>query len=132
MVHRHRLRVAGGPTLFTLALALALEALEALTLTLTLTLTPTPTPIVLQEGCARLGLVTGRDLAQCVRAGYPRWVSLFVPDPKPNPDSKPKPKPNPNPKPTPNQVGLPLRVWSHGACRHWLRHPGGKGVSSRQ
>ena len=34
--------------------------------------------VVLQEGCARLGLVTGRDLAQCVRAGYPRWVSLMV------------------------------------------------------
>ena len=33
---------------------------------------------VMQEGCARLGLVTGRDLAQCVRAGYPRWVSLMV------------------------------------------------------
>ena len=33
---------------------------------------------VLQEGCARLGLATGRDLAQCVRKGYPRWVSLIV------------------------------------------------------
>ena len=33
---------------------------------------------VLQEGCARLGLATGRDLAQCVRSGYPRWVSLIV------------------------------------------------------
>ena len=34
--------------------------------------------MTLQEGCARLGLVTGCDLAQCVRAGYPRWVSLVV------------------------------------------------------
>ena len=33
---------------------------------------------ILQECCARLGLVTGRDLAECVRDGYPRWVSLCV------------------------------------------------------
>lgn len=34
--------------------------------------------LVLQEMSARLGLVTGRDLAQMVRAEYPRWMCYFV------------------------------------------------------
>ena len=33
---------------------------------------------VLQEISARLGLVTGRDLAQTVRDEYPRWLAIFV------------------------------------------------------
>ena len=33
---------------------------------------------ILQEMSARLGLVTGRDLAQTVREEYPTWVSLVV------------------------------------------------------
>jgi natural resistance-associated macrophage protein 2 len=38
----------------------------------------TVTGFVLQEMSARLGLVTGRDLAQAVRDEYPRWLSLVV------------------------------------------------------
>ena len=34
--------------------------------------------LILQEMSARLGLVTGRDLAQTVRAEYPRWLCYFV------------------------------------------------------
>jgi len=32
--------------------------------------------IILQALCARLGVVTGRDLAQACRDSYPRWVSF--------------------------------------------------------
>lgn len=32
--------------------------------------------IILQALCARLGVATGRDLAQACRDSYPRWVSL--------------------------------------------------------
>ncbi len=38
----------------------------------------TVTGFVLQEMSARLGLVTGKDLAQAVREEYPRWLSLVV------------------------------------------------------
>ena len=34
--------------------------------------------LVLQEMSARLGIVTGRDLAQTVRAGYPRWLNYVI------------------------------------------------------
>jgi NRAMP (natural resistance-associated macrophage protein)-like metal ion transporter len=34
--------------------------------------------LLLQEMSARLGLVTGQDLAQMVRAHYPRWVTYVV------------------------------------------------------
>lgn len=34
--------------------------------------------LILQEMSARLGLVTGRDLAQTVRAGYPRWLNYVI------------------------------------------------------
>ena len=34
--------------------------------------------LILQEMSARIGLVTGKDLAQTVREAYPRWVSLAV------------------------------------------------------
>ena len=36
------------------------------------------TGLVLQEMSARLGLVTGRDLAQTVKAEYPVWISRIV------------------------------------------------------
>ena len=38
----------------------------------------TVTGFILQEMSARLGIVTGRDLAQAVREEYPRWLSLVV------------------------------------------------------
>ena len=38
----------------------------------------TVTGLILQEMSARIGLVTGRDLAQAVRDEYPRWLSLTV------------------------------------------------------
>lgn len=34
--------------------------------------------LVLQEMAARIGIVTGRDLAQTVRSGYPRWLTYFI------------------------------------------------------
>ena len=34
--------------------------------------------LILQEMSARLGIVTGRDLAQTVRAGYPRWLNYVI------------------------------------------------------
>ena len=34
--------------------------------------------LILQEMSARIGLVTGRDLAQAVRDEYPRWLSFVV------------------------------------------------------
>jgi len=34
--------------------------------------------LILQEMAARLGLVTGRDLAQTVRKGYPRWLNYVI------------------------------------------------------
>jgi hypothetical protein len=34
--------------------------------------------LVLQEMSARLGLATGRDLAQTVRAEYPRWLNYVI------------------------------------------------------
>ena len=34
--------------------------------------------LILQEMAARIGLVTGRDLAQTVRAGYPRWLNYII------------------------------------------------------
>ena len=33
---------------------------------------------VLQEMSARLGLVTGRDLAQTVRDEYPAWLAILI------------------------------------------------------
>lgn len=38
----------------------------------------TCTGYVLQEMSARLGVVTGRDLAQTVRAEYPRWLCSLI------------------------------------------------------
>ena len=38
----------------------------------------TVTGLILQEMSARLGIVTGRDLAQTVRAGYPRWLNYVI------------------------------------------------------
>ena len=38
----------------------------------------TVTGLILQEMSARIGLVTGRDLAQAVRDEYPRWLSFVV------------------------------------------------------
>ena len=34
--------------------------------------------LILQEMSARLGIVTGNDLAQTVRDGYPRWLNYFI------------------------------------------------------
>jgi len=34
--------------------------------------------LILQEMAARIGIVTGRDLAQTVRAGYPRWLNYVI------------------------------------------------------
>jgi hypothetical protein len=34
--------------------------------------------LILQEMSARLGIVTGRDLAQTVRSGYPRWLNYVI------------------------------------------------------
>mmetsp|Transcript_84262 Transcript_84262/g.252709 ORF Transcript_84262/g.252709 Transcript_84262/m.252709 type:complete len:589 (+) Transcript_84262:117-1883(+) len=34
--------------------------------------------LILQEMSARIGIVTGRDLAQTVRAGYPRWLNYVI------------------------------------------------------
>lgn len=34
--------------------------------------------LILQEMSARLGLVTGKDLAQTVRAEYPRWLCIVI------------------------------------------------------
>src|SRR5689334_10221702 len=34
--------------------------------------------LLLQSHCARLGVVTGKDLAQASRESYPRFVNLFL------------------------------------------------------
>ncbi|KAL1495558.1 hypothetical protein AB1Y20_016921 [Prymnesium parvum] len=34
--------------------------------------------LILQEMSARLGIVTGRDLAQTIRRGYPRWLTYVI------------------------------------------------------
>jgi hypothetical protein len=34
--------------------------------------------LILQEMSARIGIVTGRDLAQTVRSGYPRWLNYTI------------------------------------------------------
>ena len=34
--------------------------------------------LILQELSARIGVVTGHDLAQTVRAGYPSWLCLAI------------------------------------------------------
>src|SRR6185503_10689643 len=34
--------------------------------------------ILLQSHCVRLGVVTGKDLAQASRENYPRFVNLFL------------------------------------------------------
>ena len=34
--------------------------------------------LLLQSHCVRLGIVTGKDLAQASRENYPRFVNLFL------------------------------------------------------